>query len=82
MTALDPEDSPGRAQDLQVAKFHPGEIVLVYAKKFKSSCLNIDWEIYKEARNDVQQLIKYKKKKYFEEKLAENIAKPKNFGRH
>ena len=46
-------------------------------KKFKSSRLNRDWEIYKEARNDVQQLIKYKKKKYFEEKLAENIAKPK-----
>ena len=27
-------------------------------KKFKSSRLNIDWEIYKEARNDVQRLIK------------------------
>ena len=46
-------------------------------KKFKSSRLNIDWEIYKDARNDVQRLIKYKKKKYFKEKLAENIAKPK-----
>ena len=46
-------------------------------KKLKSSCLNIDWEIYKKTKNDVQQLIKYKKKKYFEEKLAENIAKPK-----
>ena len=46
-------------------------------KKFKSSRLNIDWEIYKETRNDVQRLIKYKKKKYFEEKLAENIVKPK-----
>ena len=45
-------------------------------KKFKSSCLNIGWEIYKEARNDVQRLIKYKKKKYLKEKLAENIAKP------
>ena len=31
-------------------------------KKFKSSCLNIDWEIYKEARNDVQRTIKQKKK--------------------
>ena len=46
-------------------------------KKFKSSCFNIDWKIYKEARNDVQRLIKYKKKKYCEENLAENIAKPK-----
>ena len=46
--------------------------------KFKSSCLNIDWEIYKETNNDVQRLIKYKKKKYFEEKLTVNIAKPKN----
>ena len=34
-------------------------------------------EIYKEARNDVQRLIKYKKKKHFEKKLAQNIAKPK-----
>ena len=31
-------------------------------KIFKSSRLNIDWEIYKEARNDVQRLINYKKK--------------------
>ena len=37
-------------------------------KKFKSSRLNIAWEIYKEARNDVQRLVKYKKKKHFEEK--------------
>ena len=47
-------------------------------KKLKSSCLNIDWEIYKKTKNDVQRLIKYKKKKYFEEKLTVNIAKPKN----
>ena len=46
-------------------------------KKFKSSRLNIDWEIYKKTRNDVQRLIEFKKKKYFEVKLAENIAKPK-----
>ena len=46
-------------------------------QKFKSSRLNIDWEIYKEARNGVQRLVKYKKKKNFEENLAENIAKPK-----
>ena len=46
-------------------------------KKSKSSRLNIDWEIYKEARNEVQRTIKLKKKQYLEEKLSENIAKPK-----
>ena len=46
-------------------------------KKFKSSCLNIDWEIYKEARSEVQRTIKQKKKQYLEEKLSENIARPK-----
>ena len=46
-------------------------------KKFKSSRLNIDWEIYKEAKNDVQRTIKQKKKQYLEEKLTENIAKTK-----
>ena len=35
-------------------------------KKFKSSRLNIDWEIYKEARNEVQRTIKQKKKQYLE----------------
>ena len=46
-------------------------------KKSKSSRLNINCEIYQKTRNDFQRLIKYKKKKYFEENLAENIAKPK-----
>ena len=46
-------------------------------KKFKSNRLNIDWEIYKEARNEVQKTIKQKKKRYYEEKLSENTAKPK-----
>ena len=46
-------------------------------KIFNSSRFNIDWEIYKKTRNDVQGLIKFKKKKCFEEKLTENIAKPK-----
>ena len=46
-------------------------------KSFKSSCLNIDKEISKETRNDFQGLIKFKKEKYFEEKLTENIVKPK-----
>ena len=46
-------------------------------KKFKSSRLNIDWEICNEARSKVQKSIKQKKKKYLEEKLSENIAIPK-----
>ena len=46
-------------------------------EKFKSNCLNIDWEIHKEARNDVQRTIKQKEKQYLEQKLSENIAKPK-----
>ena len=45
--------------------------------KFKSSLFNIDWEIYKEARNDVQRITKRKKKQYLEKKLSENIAKSK-----
>ena len=48
-----------------------------FFKKFKSSRLNVDWEIYKEAKNDVQRTIKQKKKQYLEEKLSEKIAKPK-----
>ena len=50
-------------------------------KKFKSSCLKIGQEIYKEARNGVQRTIKQKKKQYLEEKLTENIAKPKELWR-
>ena len=46
-------------------------------KKLKSSRLNIDWEIYKEARNEVQRTIKQKKKQYLEEELSDNTAKPK-----
>ena len=46
-------------------------------KKFKSSRLNIGWEIYKEARNDVQRLIKYKKKKYFDKKADRKYSKIK-----
>ena len=46
-------------------------------KKYKSNHLIIDWETYKEARDEVQRTIKHKKKQYLEEKLSENIAKPK-----
>ena len=44
-------------------------------KKFKSSRLNIDWEIYKEARNDIQRTIK----QYLEKKLSENKRTLANF---
>ena len=46
-------------------------------KKFKSTKLHIDEEIYKEVRNTVQNLLRKKKKAYFEEKLKENTANPK-----
>ena len=46
-------------------------------KIFKLTKLHVDEEIYKEARNVVQNLIRRKKKAYFENKLKENIKKPK-----
>ena len=46
-------------------------------KKFKSTKLHVDEEIYKEAQNTVQNLIGKNKKAYFEEKLKENTANPK-----
>ena len=47
-------------------------------KKFKSSKLNLDKEIYNKARNKSHRLILRKKKtEYLENKLKENIAKPK-----
>ena len=49
----------------------------ILIKKSISRRLIVDWEIYKEARNDVQRKIKQKKKQYLEEKLSENIAKQK-----
>ena len=47
-------------------------------KKFKRSKLNVDKEIYNKARNRSHRLILQKKKEYFENKLKENIAKPKD----
>ena len=44
-------------------------------KRFKLIKLHIDEEIYKEARNRVQILIRKKKKAYFEKKLKENTKK-------
>ena len=46
-------------------------------KNFKSTKLSVDEEIYKEARHTVQNLIRKKKKAYFEEKIKENTANPK-----
>ena len=45
-------------------------------KKFISSCVSLDLEINKEARNEVQRTIK-QKKQYLEEKLSENMASKK-----
>ena len=38
--------------------------------------MHVDEEIYREARNVVQNLIRKKKKAYFEEKLKENTRNP------
>ena len=44
-------------------------------KIFKKCCLHVDIDNYQEARNEVQKLIRTKKKAYFENKLTENIWK-------
>ena len=46
-------------------------------EEFKKSKLHIDKEIYKIARYEVQKLISYKKKSFFENKLNDSIGKPK-----
>ena len=46
-------------------------------KHFKSTKLNIDEELYKEAKYLALNLIKEKKRKFYKEKLKENIGKPK-----
>ena len=46
-------------------------------KKFKKFGLHVGKDNYKEARNEVQKLIRTKKKTYFESKLIENIGKSK-----
>ena len=47
-------------------------------KKFKRSKLNKDKEIYNKARHKQHTLILQKKREYLENKLNENIAKPKD----
>ena len=46
-------------------------------KKFKKSKSNVDNINYKKARNQLQQLIKRKKRNFVSQKLTENISKPK-----
>ena len=43
----------------------------------KSSQLHVDNDIFKEAKKEVADLIKTRKREYFENKLSENIGKPK-----
>ena len=51
-------------------------------KKCKKSRLRADKDNYKEARNEVQKLIRTKKKAYFESKLTENIGKLKELWKY
>ena len=46
-------------------------------KKYKKSKLQVDSDLWKEAKNRVQNLIKKKKKEYYENKILENTGKPK-----
>ena len=48
-----------------------------YFKKFKKSKLHVDEDIFKESQKDVRNIIKKKKKDFFENKITENIGKPK-----
>ena len=48
-------------------------------KKFKLTKLHVYEDLYKEARNAVQNLIRKKKKTYFEGKLKANTVNLKNF---
>ena len=45
-------------------------------KKFKKSKLHINKEIYKITRYEVQKLISYKQKTFFENRLSDSIGKP------
>ena len=42
-------------------------------KKFKKSRLHVEKDNYKEAGNEVEKLIRTKKKVYFKSKLTENL---------
>ena len=46
-------------------------------KKFKDPRLNIGEQLYKEAKINVYKLIKNKKRDFYQEKLRDNVGKPK-----
>ena len=46
-------------------------------KKFRKSRLQIDKDQYREAQNNVQKLIKSKRRSFYEEQLKENVGKPR-----
>ena len=46
-------------------------------KKIKHSKLNEDELIFKEQRNYVQNLFRYKKQEFFKKKFQQNVGKPK-----
>ena len=48
-----------------------------HLKRFKSTKLNIDEQLYKEAKCKALKLIKEKKRQFYKEKLKQNIGKPK-----
>ena len=47
-------------------------------KKFRASRLDIDEQLYKEAKRNVQKLIKNEKRDFYQEKLREYFGKPKD----
>ena len=60
-----------------VAPFKTARVKSNTSKWFDGETADVDEEIYKEAQNVVQSLIRKKKKAYFEEKLKENTKNPK-----
>ena len=52
-------------------------IGISFSKNSKKLWLHINKDNYKQARNEVQKLIRSKKKPYNESKLTGNIGKPK-----
>ena len=49
--------------------------------KFKKSNLHINEENYKKVKYQVQNLIRKKKREFYETNLRQKINKPKNFGK-
>ena len=46
-------------------------------RKFKKSKNRVDEDIYKSAKRDVEKLVKQKKREFYQNKLEQNIGKPK-----